>query len=137
MAVASMLVSTRWLEYLIQLDQDETSKRDQPLVRLFSPVSGSQIVESDEKWRAEQKTRKNGNLHRKMTDLKDFVECGKIASGGICPVKESTRTVLLVYVAVKIRSQVKPVFRLVRLRISCFSALIICIVGEKRNLFLT
>ena len=30
------------------------------------------------------------NLHRKMTDLKDFVECSKIASGGICPVKEST-----------------------------------------------
>ena len=50
------------------------------------------------------------HLHRKMTDLKDFVECSKIASGGICPVKESTRTVLLVYVAVKIRSQVKPVF---------------------------
>ena len=65
------------------------------------------------------------NLHRKMTDLKDFVECSKIASGGICPVKESTRTVLLVYVAVKIRSQVKPVFSLVRFRISCFSALII------------
>ena len=69
------------------------------------------------------------NLHRKMTDFKDFVECSKIASGGICPVKESTRTVLLVKVAVavavKIRSQVKPVFSIVRFRISSFSALII------------
>ena len=55
MAVASMLVSTRWLEYLTQLDQDETSKRDQPLVRLFSPIPGTQIVESDAKWRAEEK----------------------------------------------------------------------------------
>ena len=61
MAVASMLVSTRWLEYLTQLDQDETSKRDQPLVRLFSPVSGSQIVESDEKWRV----MKNGERRKK------------------------------------------------------------------------
>ena len=65
MAVASMLVSTRWLEYLIQLDQDETSKTDQPLVRLFSPVSGSQIVESDEKWRAEEKTQKKGKGARR------------------------------------------------------------------------
>ena len=65
MAVASMLVSTRWLEYLIQLDQDETSKRDQPLVRLFSPVPGSQIVERDEKWRAEEKTRKKGKGARR------------------------------------------------------------------------
>ena len=65
MAVASMLVSTRWLEYLIQLDQDETSKRDQPLVRLFSLVPGSQIVERDEKWRAEEKTRKKGKEARR------------------------------------------------------------------------
>ena len=67
MAVASMLVSTRWLEYLTQLDQDETSKRDQPLVRLFSPVPGSQIVESDEKWRAEEKTQKKGKGAGKET----------------------------------------------------------------------
>ena len=78
MAVASMLVSTRWLESLTQLDPDETSKRDQPLVRLFLRVPGIQIVESDEKWRAEEKSGKKGkeregnllhpHLHRKMTD---------------------------------------------------------------------
>lgn len=56
MEVASMLVSTRWLEYLTQLDPDETSKRDQPLVRLLSPIPGTQIAESDAKWRAEEKT---------------------------------------------------------------------------------
>ena len=60
MAVASIVVSTRWLESLTQLDQDETSKRDQPLVRLYKPVPGIQIVESDAKWRAEEKKRGKG-----------------------------------------------------------------------------
>lgn len=78
MAVAYIVVSTRWFEYLTQLDQDETSKRDQPLVRLYKPVPGIQIVESDAKWSVEEKSGKKGkerelnllhpNLHRKMTD---------------------------------------------------------------------
>ena len=64
-----MLVSTRWLEYLKQLDQDETSKKDQPPVRIFLPVPGTQIVERGTKWRAEGKTRekKGKGARRKLS----------------------------------------------------------------------
>ena len=65
MAVAYIVVSTRWFEYLTRLDQDETSKRDQPLVRLYKPVPGIQIVESDAKWSVEEKKREKGKGARK------------------------------------------------------------------------